>query len=82
MAHAVIIENADGEVVDVNYYCSDYCAQDDKHYAGWNGCHEIHDSPKWCASVSCEEPLGFYSGDQWIRSEDQNRWLENGGLED
>lgn len=37
MPHVVILEDEAGEVVDVNYYCSDYCARGDDAYAGWYG---------------------------------------------
>lgn len=40
MTHIVTIEDKSGDIVDVNYYCSDFCAKTDVHYRGWNGCHE------------------------------------------
>jgi hypothetical protein len=45
MSHAVLIDDAHGDVVDLRAYCSDYCAQTDDEYAGWNGCIEFeHDT--------------------------------------
>ena len=41
MTHAVIKEDSNGDLVDVKYYCSDYCAKGDPDYAGWNGAHEL-----------------------------------------
>ena len=41
MAHFVCVDDADGELVDVRTYCSDFCAAHDDLYAGWNGAHEI-----------------------------------------
>jgi hypothetical protein len=41
MAHLVLIENDNGDVVDQEVYCSDFCAKQSEHYAGWNGCNEI-----------------------------------------
>ena len=52
MAHVALIKDEDGDVVDYEVYCSDYCARTSKHYAGWNGCVEISVSePCEC----CEE---------------------------
>jgi len=41
MAHLVTIDDADGNVIDAHWYCSDTCARADHSYAGWNGCHVI-----------------------------------------
>lgn len=41
VAHLVIIEDTDGELEDIHYYCSDYCAQSDNGYGGWNGANEL-----------------------------------------
>jgi hypothetical protein len=38
MAHAVIIEDQNGDAIDAVYYCSDAHARDHSAYAGWNGC--------------------------------------------
>jgi hypothetical protein len=47
--HVVQLEDVHGDVVDYNYYCSDYCARTDGDYAGWFGCVEI-DAPVECAA--------------------------------
>ena len=52
--HEVIIEDAEGEVVDVEYYCSDFCAKGSDDYAGRNGCNEVA-GPQWC--VGCGDKL-------------------------
>ena len=41
MANLVLVEDGTGELVDVNVYCSDYCAQTDPLYAGWYGCADV-----------------------------------------
>ena len=41
MAHLAYIEDKNGDLVDYEVYCSDYCARESKLYRGWNGCHEI-----------------------------------------
>lgn len=41
MAHMVLIEDKQGELVDIHYYCSDYCARTDEDYAGWHGANEL-----------------------------------------
>lgn len=41
MAHLTLIEDKDGQLVDTEVYCSDYCAKSSEHYAGWYGCAEI-----------------------------------------
>lgn len=41
MAHAVLLEDSSGDVVDARYYCCDTCAQTDTEYAGWYGCVEL-----------------------------------------
>lgn len=43
MAHLHFIEDKQGDVVDHNVYCSDYCNHEKsgEGYQGWNGCNEI-----------------------------------------
>jgi hypothetical protein len=62
--HAHWIEDESGDVVDAEYYCSDYCHQDHRafihksfsnnDYRGWNGCNEVM-APEWCAN--CGTPI-------------------------
>lgn len=60
MAHVVIVEDArTGDMTDVHWYCSDFCAKDDSHYAGWNGCVEIHDHPESCHGCGEKLPYNF-----------------------
>jgi hypothetical protein len=47
MAHAVYIDDAYGDLIDLRTYCSDFCAQTDNAYAGWNGCIE-YDFDTYC----------------------------------
>lgn len=59
MAHLVLIEDAAGDVVDAEVLCSDYCARQRDHYAGWNGCNEVEfDS----ACAECGAPIPGYLG--------------------
>lgn len=55
--HQHLIEDDDGDVVDVVELCTDWChrewcAQHGAEYDGWNGCHEVqveHGTPMLCA---------------------------------
>lgn len=54
--HMYAHENDMGDIVDAEYFCSDYCHRqwcedNGKEYGGWNGCHEVM-APQYCAS--CE----------------------------
>ena len=57
-AHLFLYEDEQGDVVDAEYFCSDWChrqwCNDTGHeYAGWNGCHEV-DAPRYCACCEAE----------------------------
>lgn len=54
MSHLVPIEDSNGELVEVHYYCSDSCAKTDPLYAGWYGCHETT-GPEVC--LACGESI-------------------------
>jgi hypothetical protein len=43
MAHLHMLEDSNGDVVDVVVFCGDFCHRQHtgEDYAGWNGCHEI-----------------------------------------
>jgi hypothetical protein len=57
MTHAVLIEDAlTGDLLDLRYYCSDSCAQDDVAYSGWNGCIELMFG-QVCEREGCESIL-------------------------
>jgi hypothetical protein len=45
--HLVAIVDDAGDIVDAYTYCSDYCAQTNAAYDGWNGCYDI-DGPAVC----------------------------------
>jgi hypothetical protein len=66
MANIVPITNEIGDVVDYNYYCSDFCAKQDPNYAGWFGCVENYSAP-FCNN--CETPLF------WIDENDYSTYL-------
>ena len=52
MAHFVDIDDANGDVIDREYYCTDTCAKTSSSYGGWNGAQEL-DTPEICNF--CEE---------------------------
>jgi hypothetical protein len=58
VAHFVLIEDAKGELNDIEVYCSDNCAQTSPSYAGWYGCMEVEDIYAKC--VTCKRPV--YAG--------------------
>lgn len=41
MAHFVIVEDSQGELIDLEVHCSDYCAKTSTSYAGWYGAQEV-----------------------------------------
>jgi hypothetical protein len=51
MAHFVFIDDAYGDLIDLRIYCSDFCAQSDNAYAGWNGANEL-DHESYCESCN------------------------------
>ena len=52
MAHIHMIEDAHGDVVDTEYFCSDYCHREavGDQYRGWYGCVELS------YTQTCENP--------------------------
>lgn len=56
MAHAVQVENSQGELVEVHYYCSDFQAKSDPAYAGWYGSVELGVGQK-CEFEGCDNFL-------------------------
>lgn len=53
MAHFVLIEDADQQLVDVKVYCSDSCAKSSPAYAGWFGAQEV-EFDTLCQRDGCE----------------------------
>ena len=53
--HEVYIEDRNGELVDVMPVCSDACARESEHYAGWSGCHEL-EFTDWCQNCGVVLP--------------------------
>lgn len=46
MAHIREIMDTQGDLIDLEYFCSDWCHQNycdsnGYEYEGWNGCHEM-----------------------------------------
>ena len=56
MAHIALIEDKQGDLVDLEYYCSDFCAKDSDYYNGWYGAVELY-TPETCNS--CGVVLGY-----------------------
>lgn len=54
--HMVPIEDNSGDIFDVHFFCSDFCARENEHYAGWYvGIVEYYDTPPVCES--CGEKI-------------------------
>lgn len=57
-AHLYLYEDSEGQLVDVEYFCSDYCHRNwckntEREYGGWHGCNEVS-APQWCAQCADE----------------------------
>lgn len=61
MAHFVIVEDAQGELIDLEVYCSDFCAKTSNSYAGWYGAQEV-EFDTVCAREYCESVIHGASG--------------------
>ena len=61
MAHVTLIEDNTGDLVDLEYYCSDSCARTSEHYDGWYGAVELHNQ-EWCEF--CGVALGYYKEEE------------------
>ena len=45
-----------GDLIDLEYFCSDNCAKTSDNYKGWYGCVEIEkDNQEICANTSCNK---------------------------
>jgi hypothetical protein len=60
MAHLNTIEDATGELIDLEYFCGDFCAQFSDNYKGWYGAMEIY-TPENCQT--CGYALTYVSED-------------------
>ena len=56
MAHAVLINDVHGDVVEAVFYCSDHHAKTHAGYAGWYGSVEL-DFGQGCSLEGCTEVL-------------------------
>lgn len=52
-ANIVPITNDDDELIDLEVYCSDFCAKSSDSYAGWYGCVEISVTQE-CEASDCD----------------------------
>ena len=61
MPHIHEIDDLAGDLVDLHYFCNDWChrawcLESGTNYGGWNGCHElVSDTPVPCHQ--CGSPL-------------------------
>ncbi len=53
MANVNLIEDANGDLIDLEYFCSDSCAKFSDNYNGWYGCHELY-RPEVCQTCGTE----------------------------
>jgi hypothetical protein len=58
-AHIYIHLSANGDAIDAEYFCSDWCHRswcndNGVAYEGWNGCHEVQ-APQFCSG--CTEQI-------------------------
>lgn len=51
MAHLNTIEDSTGDLIDLEYFCSDYCAKFSDNYNGWYGAMEIY-QPENCQTCN------------------------------
>ena len=61
MANINIIEDANGDTLDYEYFCSDFCAKYSDNYAGWYGCVELY-TLELCQT--CNTELSYIPEDQ------------------
>jgi len=59
MANINQIEDEKGDIIDIEYFCSDYCAKTSENYKGWYGCVEVEEHNKEkCFNNSCTNLVG------------------------
>lgn len=64
MAHAVYIKDeVFNDVVDVLWFCSDFCARQHKDYDGWNGSLENYSQP-FCEN--CDAKLYWFNENEQV----------------
>ena len=56
MANVNQIEDSNKDLVDLEYFCSDFCARQSENYDGWFGCVELH-TLEFC--LTCAKPLAY-----------------------
>lgn len=60
MANVNLIEDSSGDLIELEYFCSDSCAKFSDNYAGWYGCVEIYTAE---VCQTCETELYYYKED-------------------
>ncbi len=59
MANINMIEDEQGQIIDLEYFCSDYCAKTSDNYKGWYGCVEVEeDNKQKCFNPRCNNLVG------------------------
>ena len=62
--HIHRIENQQGNIVDINEFCSDSCNREHsgESYSGWDGCHETEFNTK---CKNCDTTIKGFAGESW-----------------
>jgi hypothetical protein len=60
MANVNLIEDSRGDLIDLEYFCSDGCAKFSDNYRGWYGCVELYTAE---VCQTCATQLAYYGGD-------------------
>ena len=60
MANVNLIEDSTGDLIDLEYFCSDSCARFSDNYRGWYGAYELY-TAEFCQT--CNTELNYYGGD-------------------
>ena len=55
MAHMKMIEDSTGDIIDAEYFCSDFCHRESagEAYQGWYGCVEVS-TTRTCDNPGCK----------------------------
>lgn len=70
LSNVIQVEDANGDLVDLLYFCSDLCAKQNADYAGWDGCHELY-TAETCET--CGTLLTFINGDLYTELTTQKK---------
>ena len=60
MCNVNLIDDTDGQLIDIEYFCSDSCATESKNYKGFYPCVELDHLEK---CQTCNVKLGYLNHD-------------------